>query len=184
MIQGSCFTLRHVRKDDLPQLLDLLNHPEAKGDYLPLDLILPGTLEQKFADEAVSKEKNETFLIVDEQGHIVGRVFHFKTVPYYNAREIGYGLFSSSVQRKGIMTEAVQLLVNYLFKTLLINRLEIHMHVDHIASEKVAIRCGFQKEGIARGAIFVRGQHADVALYALLRQEWQQQEKTAATLPA
>ena len=76
------------------------------------------------------------------------------------------------------MSEAVQLLSDYLFKTLLINRLAIHMHVDNVASEKVAINCGFRKEGVARGASFSRGKHVDIAMYALLREEWESLSKS------
>ncbi|MFZ6767909.1 GNAT family N-acetyltransferase [Undibacterium sp. Di26W] len=173
MIKGSCFYLRHVRKEDVATLLDLMNHPDGKGDFLPLDIMLPGTAEKKFDDESRSKEMSETFLIIDENEKIIGRVFHFKTVPYFNAREIGYGLFVKNLHGKGIMTEAVKLLTDYLFKTLLINRLEIHMSVGNIASEKVAINCGYIKEGIARGAIFCRGKYGDIAMYALLRNEWE-----------
>ena len=173
MIKGSCFSLRHVRKSEVSQLIDLINHPDAKGDFLSLELMLQGDVEKRLEDESHSKENRETFLIVDENDSIVGRVFHFKTIPYFNGREIGFGMFSQEFRGKGIMTEAVQLLSDYLFKTSLINRLAIHMHVDNIASEKVAMNCGFRKEGVARGASFSRGKHVDIAMYALLREEWE-----------
>lgn len=173
MIKGSCFSLRHVRKDDVSQLVELLNHPDSKGDYLSLELMLPGVAEKKYEEESRSKEFSETFLIVDQNDEILGRVFHFKTVPYFNAREIGYGLFARHLRGKGLMTEAVQLLTDYLFKTTLLNRLEIHMNTDNLASEKVAIHCGFTKDGIARGAVFSRDKHVDIAMYSLLRTDWE-----------
>jgi ribosomal-protein-alanine N-acetyltransferase len=173
MIQGSCFSLRHVKKSEVPQLVALINHPDAKGEFLSLELMLQGVVEKRMEDESLSKENCETFLIIDENESIIGRVFHFKTIPYFNGREIGYGMFSKELHGKGIMSEAVQLLTDYLFNTLLINRLAIHMHVNNIGSEKVAINCGYKKEGVARGASFSRGQHIDIAMYALLREEWE-----------
>jgi len=173
MMIGSCFKLRHVRKDDVETLIGLLNHPDTKGDYLSLELILPGVVEKLFDDEFLSKETRETFLIIDEHDAIIGRVFHFKSVPYFNAREIGYCMFSTAHRGKGIMQEAVHLITSYVFNTSLVNRLEIHMHVENIASEKVAIACGYFKEGVMRGAVFNRGKHIDVKLYALLRSEWE-----------
>lgn len=172
MIKGSCFSLRHVKKSEIPQVLALINHPDAKGEFLPLELMLQGVIEKRMEDESHSKENCETFLIIDESESIIGRIFHFKTIPYFNGREIGYGMFSNEVRGKGIMSEAVQLLTDYLFNTQLINRLAIHMHVNNIASEKVAINCGYTKEGVARGASFSRGKHVDIAMYALLREEW------------
>lgn len=174
MIKGSCFHLRHVKKDDVQRLLELNNRLELRGDYISMELMLPGTAEKKFEEESRSKDVRETFLIVDAEDTILGTIFHFKTVPYYNGREIGYTLFAQNLRGKGVMTEAVRLLTDYLFKTMLINRLEIHMNVANVASEKVAINCGYLKEGIARGASFSRGKHIDVAIYALLRHEWEQ----------
>ncbi len=46
------------------------------------------------------------------------------------------------------------------------------MDVRNPASKKVAIKLGLTKEGVARGANFVHGEHVDMAVYALLRQEW------------
>ena len=178
MIKGSCFSLRHVRKSEVQQYVALINHPDAKGDFLSLEMMLQGVIEKRFEDESHSKDNCETFLIVDENDLIIGRVFHFKTIPYFNAREIGFGIFSEEFRGKGIMSEAVQLLCDYLFKTSLINRLAIHMHVGNVASEKVAINCGFRKEGVARGAAFSRGKHADIAMYALLREEWEMLSKS------
>lgn len=174
MIRGSCFTLRHVQKEDLSTYLSLHNNLVARGDYLPLDLMLHGSAEKKIEEERFSKDLRETFLIIDDKNEIIGSVFHFKTVPYFNSREIGYGMYKEQARGKGVMTEAVKILASYLFKTLQINRLEIHTHIENHASEKVAIKCGFIKEGIARGAHFSRGQHVDIAMYALLRGEWEQ----------
>jgi ribosomal-protein-alanine N-acetyltransferase len=174
MIKGSCFHLRHLKKDELPKYTELLNHPDSKGDFNSLEVMLPGMVEQRFEEQSRSKEMVELFVIVDDVDSIIGRVLHFKSVPYFNSREIGYDLFSSESRGKGIMSEAVQLLSDYLFNTMLINRLDIHMNVNNIASEKVAIKCGFKLEGIARGAVFSRGKHSDLKMYALLRDEWEQ----------
>lgn len=43
------------------------------------------------------------------------------------------------------------------------------MDSRNLASERVAIKTGFTKEGVARGANFVRGKHIDMNVYALLR---------------
>lgn len=175
MLKGSCFYLRHPKKEEIPQLITLQNNLEARGDYLPNEIFLPGVLEQRYLDQYSSKEQYETFLIIAENETIIGRVFHFKTVPYFNSREIGYALFDKAYHGKGIMSEAVSMLTDYLFESTLLNRLEIHMNTDNIASEKVAIKCGYSKDGVAREAHFARGRHVDVAMYSLIRRDWQAQ---------
>ncbi len=173
MLRGSCFYLRHPKKEEIPQLIHLLNDLDARGPWLPTELMLPGQLEKRFEEQHSSKENMEYFLIIGDDEQILGRVFHFKTVPYFQSREIGYSLFSTAFHGKGIMSEAVALLTRYLFETTLLNRLEIHMEAGNTGSEKVAINNGFQFEGIARGAGYNRGRFVDVRMYALLRSEWE-----------
>jgi ribosomal-protein-alanine N-acetyltransferase len=108
------------------------------------------------------------FGVVEQQSNsVIGTIWHAKAVPYFNAREIGYTL-SNEYRGQGIGTEAVRLLVHHLFSSTLLNRLEIRMDTRNQASEKVAIKCGFQKEGVSRGANFVHGHHVDMNLCALL----------------
>jgi RimJ/RimL family protein N-acetyltransferase len=69
------------------------------------------------------------------------------------------------------MTEAVSLLVTYLFLTKKINRLQIVVPPLNAASRRVAEKCGFKLEGVMRGVYFLNGMHQDVEIYALLRNE-------------
>ncbi len=171
MIKGSSFVIRHVLLADLPALVALLNDPHLRGEYLPSAIHSPIELERKLRDDGMASEALTRYVIEDQSGKIIGTIWHSKAVPYFNAREIGYTLVNEC-RGKGIVTEAVNLLVRYLFNATLVNRLEIRMDTRNLASEKVAIKCGFQKEGVSRGANFVRGQHVDMNLYALLRNEF------------
>jgi len=171
MIRGSDFNIRHVQRTDLAELIPLLTSTEIRGEYLPSRLTSPTEIEKMFEKDGISNEKFERFLIVDFSDQLLGTIFHFKSVPYFNAREIGYIMFSSEFRNQGVATKAVKLVTRYLFDSYLINRLEIRMDTENLASEKVAIKSGFKKEGVARGANFVRGKNVDMNIYALLRDE-------------
>ena len=171
MLRGSDFIIRHVQRADLPELIPLLNDAEIRGEYLPSRMTSPTDIEKMFEKDGISNDTFERFLIVDHSNQLLGTIFHFKSVPYFNAREIGYTLFSSKHRNQGIASKAVLLLTRYLFDSFHINRLEIRMDTGNLASEKVAIKCGFKKEGVARGANFVRGKNVDMNIYAQLREE-------------
>jgi RimJ/RimL family protein N-acetyltransferase len=173
MIEGKFLNIRHVRKSDLDKLIPLLNNLSLRGDYSPLGMMSPHKIESNFEKDGMSTEERERLLIVDKQDQIIGMLWHFKSVPYFNSREIGYQVFPVDHRNKGYASEAVTLLAAYLFNTQMINRLEIRTDTRNTASEKVAIKCGFQKEGIAREAFFERGRHVDLFLYSLLRSEWE-----------
>lgn len=171
MIKGSNFVIRHIVHSDLPALVPLLNDPEVRGEYLPSAIHSPIDLEQKIKADGMVNDSLVRFVIVEQSSDtVIGTIWHSKAVPYFNAREIGYTL-SNEYRGRGIVTEAVRLLVRYLFNSTLVNRLEIRMDTRNQASEKVAMKCGFRKEGVSRGANFVRGHHVDMNLYALLRNE-------------
>jgi ribosomal-protein-alanine N-acetyltransferase len=171
MIKGSNFVLRHIVSSDLSALVPLLNDPDVRGESLPNAIQSPVELEKKIQTDGMANESLVRLVVVEQQSNsVIGTIWHAKAVPYFNAREIGYTL-SNEYRGRGIGTEAVRLLVRHLFSSTLVNRLEIRMDTRNQASEKVAIKCGFQKEGVSRGANFVHGHHVDMNLYALLRNE-------------
>ena len=69
------------------------------------------------------------------------------------------------------MTEALSLLTDYLFQSRKIHRVQLIIADGNVASETVAQKCGFTYEGTARQAMYQRGRHRDMKLYALLRDE-------------
>lgn len=69
------------------------------------------------------------------------------------------------------MTEAVNMMVRYLFETRRVNRIRLVIHTDNLASRRLAEKCGFRHEGTARGAWYHRGAHRDVEIYAILHDD-------------
>lgn len=95
-----------------------------------------------------------------------------KTVPYFEALELGYIIYDKQNYGQGYVSEALSLFVNYIFKVKLINRLEIRILPSNIASEKVAVKCGFSYEGLIRKAIFHHGQYQDLKQFSLLKEDY------------
>ena len=171
MLNNENIRIRHVEQRDLDDLTRISNDLDIRGEYLPCGLTSPQKTRLQFKENGLSTENRETLLVVDKDDKMLGKIWHFKSVPYFNAREIGYTLFDVEQRGKGIMSQAVELLTNYLFSSQQINRIEIRMDTNNLASEKVAIKCGFTKEGTSRGANYVRGRHVDMHIYAKLREE-------------
>ena len=67
------------------------------------------------------------------------------------------------------MSEAVQLLVDYLFDTKKEHRIHLVIVGENGASRRIAEKCGFVLEGTLRGAFFNHGRNQDVLMYSLLR---------------
>lgn len=173
MLKGKEISLRHVRASELDQLIELINNSELKGEYARSLLKSPASLKKEFELNSFSTENSEMFVIVNQENNILGVISHFLTSHYSSARELGFSVFTQENQKKGIATKAVNILTKYLFENYSINRIQICMPTEHKASEKVAIKCGYTKEGMLRGSIFVRGQFLNTYIYSILRSEYE-----------
>ncbi len=72
----------------------------------------------------------------------------------------------------GYMSEVVQTIIRYSFVSLSLNRLYAYHMLRNPASGRVLEKNGFKQEGILRQRVRKWGQFEDVALWAILRQEW------------
>lgn len=88
---------------------------------------------------------------------------------YWDAYELSYQLYDDAFAGQGYTTEAVTLLVDHLFATRKKHRIQLVIVPGNTASLRIAQRCGFVREGTARGAFFNQGRNEDVLLFSLLR---------------
>ena len=159
--------LRIVEKDDLPLVLEWINNPEFYGIYNPLQQTSRTELERKF-ENLPSEEK--TFFIEKKDGSKVGGISHYLAG---NQWEIGFTIVPTE-RRKGYCSEAAMIMVDYLFLSQNMQRIQAHTDVRNVASQKVLEHAGFRKEGVIRKHAFVRGEWRDWALYGILREEWKE----------
>jgi ribosomal-protein-alanine N-acetyltransferase len=82
--------------------------------------------------------------------------------------EIGY-FVDRDYQRKGIAAEAVRQLEKVGFERLDLQRIVILMDIRNFASERVAQKCGYEKEGIVKKIHRVGEDYFDCFLYAKTR---------------
>ena len=82
--------------------------------------------------------------------------------------EIGY-FIDKNYWGKGIATKAVKKLEKIGFSKLKLIRIEIIMDTRHPASEKVAIKCKYKKEGIMKKSCENSGRYYDTYLYAKVK---------------
>ncbi len=74
---------------------------------------------------------------------------------------------------RGYMSEVVQAVVRYGFEGLGLNRLYAYHMLRNPTSGRVLEKNGFKQEGLLRQRVQKWEQFEDVALWAILRQEWQ-----------
>ena len=95
------------------------------------------------------------------------------------AAELGYSL-SRRFWNRGIMTEAVSAITDFLFGEIGYHRLCIRNIRENPASGRVAEKCGYSLEGTEREAFPAKdGRFHDILSRSLLRDEWERQKAGA-----
>ena len=171
MLTGKTINLRPVRDTDLDKLYDFHIDIHNRGDFYPRGVMSQPGFQKHFQENGFWSKEEGTLILVDSADEIVGHIEFFKTVNYLDEYELSYQIYDSQQRGKGVMTEAVTLMVHYLFETKRMNRIRLVIHPDNAASRRLAEKCGFQHEGTARGAWYNNGCFHDVEIYAILHDD-------------
>jgi RimJ/RimL family protein N-acetyltransferase len=168
MLKGKSMKLRPVLDSDLDQLYAFHIDIDNRGDFFPRGVLAQPVFRKKFQETGFWSKDEGMLVIVSQNDEILGHIEFFKTVNYLDEYELSYQVYTPEHRGKGVATEAVNLLVRYLFEGKQVNRIRLVIHPENLASRRLAEKCGFRHEGTARGAWYHNGTHRDVEIYAIL----------------
>ena len=169
MLKGKRVNLRIIEKSDLPLLKEWYNDLKLAGNYERITQNTVGDIE-KWYDDALAKD-GQWFFIEKKNGTKVGHIA--QSLQPGGRVQIGYVVIPKE-QRKGYASDAVQVMVDYLFLSKSIVRIQAETDPDNKASNKILLKAGFKKEGAMRKAFLCRGEWRDVVLHSILREEWKE----------
>jgi RimJ/RimL family protein N-acetyltransferase len=155
-----------MEKEDLAFIKEWVNDRRFVGEYGPLTQETVGELEKEY-ERTISNE-GKWFFIEKKDGTKIGYVAHYLA---RRQHEIGYGVIPEE-RGKGYCTEAATIIVDYLFLTKNIMRIQADADAENMASRRVLEKVGFTHEGVLRKMFFVQGEWRDAVLYSILRDEW------------
>jgi RimJ/RimL family protein N-acetyltransferase len=109
-------------------------------------------------------DERRSFAVVDEQtGELLGSV----DVRLGEVGSIGYWM-APWARGRGVAMRALVLLSRWAIRERGVERLELTTHPDNIASQRVAEKAGFVREGVLRSHIRFREERRDSVLFSLL----------------
>jgi len=172
LLEGKDVRLRVMEKDDVSLLVECINNTDFYAEYGPITQVSKTEAEKQFENPTLLATITERvrFVIEKKDGTKIGFIAHYFVQPI-RLMEIGYVIIPSE-RRKGYGTEAVQIMVDYLFLSKDVVRIQALTDVRNKASQRVLEKTSFQKEGVLRKVGYVRGKWADACVYSILRQEW------------
>jgi RimJ/RimL family protein N-acetyltransferase len=128
---------------------------------------------QSLVQELAGRAHQPFWAVIDKaDGSAKGWLSLCDVYPMEAAIEIGSIWFSPAMQRTRVSTEAVSLLMTYVFDVLGYQRLVWRCFADNLLSRRAAERYGFVFEGHWRAGAIAKGVTRDVRWHAMLRSEW------------
>ena len=117
-------------------------------------------------------------IIDKESGKLVGTIGYMSLSEENASVEVGYSL-ARWLWGKGLMTEALRAVIDYTFDAMDINRIEAQHELTNPSSGRVMEKCGMVREGVLRQRLYNKGQYVDVALYAILKSDYDKMKERA-----
>lgn len=167
--------LRRVRPDDARALTERRNDPEV-AHYQDWATPFPVERATALVDELVTMDaptRGEWWMLtiadVDDSSVFGDLAVHLSDDGH--TAEIGYTLARSTWGR-GYAVEATTALVEYLFESVGVTRIEGRLHPDNIASAMVLERIGMLHEGHTRLSYWLGDDNSDDWLYGMIAPDW------------
>lgn len=181
---GSRFTsrleLRPFRRRDLDALVDAAGDslddlskwlPWAHAGYGRRDALV--FLRDSVSAWGEGRAFDFTIRYLDNPGFHVGNVSAWYTSRQSRVGEVGYWIRSSETSQ-GVATEATARVLAVAFDELALHRVVLRIAVGNRASERVAEKLGFTREGLLRQELQVNDVWMDHSIWGLLEGEYHQ----------
>lgn len=163
--------LRHPRPEDVVPFIEL----GRRSRRFCRGLASPLTDRAKF-DQWVARSDSDRF-----RGLVVCRTDDGQMVGVVNLSEIVGGIFRSAYMgyhvfapyaRQGYMTQAMPLVLAYVFETLRLHRVEANIQPTNTASLALVKRAGFLREGYSPRYLKISGRWRDHERWAITAEDW------------
>ena len=163
-------TLRPWRLEDAPAVFAACQDPLI-ARFVPIPQPYTAEDARAYIEHCVrgwQGEAERTFAIVDAiTGTVLGSIARLG--PFEHRATFGYWL-APDARGRGVATRALRLIVDWTLATTGIIRCDLYTDADNGASGRVALRAGFELEGVRRAWQLDRhGRPIDVTWYVLIR---------------
>lgn len=174
-LEGQRIRVRTPKKSDAESIYQNVGDLKLYRRTITIPRPYPPEEAKRFIRKAryyLRRGKRYAFVIAEKDSDkAIGVVDLFKVDHEHKNAELGYWL-GKKHRRKGIMSEAVMLMLNFGFKKLKLHRIHANVFEGNIASKGVLEKRGFSYEGLSRESKFKCGKFRNEWRFALLRRDF------------
>ena len=172
--EGRWVRIRRVEEADLDVIERWRLDSDALGGFNAPVLASRNRHRSQWAEDRFLSAEYSLFAVEALDGdRLVGKVGFSRDSAHYDHMVRTYSQIADPADRgRGYATEARVLLVNYLFLSTQLERIYSETEEGNAPARRSLEKCGMRFEGVLRHLVFDLGRWADMAVYAILREEW------------
>jgi diamine N-acetyltransferase len=171
MLKGKLVRLRAPERGDLPTFVRWFNDPETTQFLLrgpPMSL----EGEEQWYASLLTRNLDPVFCIETLDGKLIGNIGIMHLDWTDRRAEIGVMIGEKDHWSRGFGTEAITLLLRYMFEELNLERVSLFCDEANLRAQRCYQKCGFRPEGKFRHHRFRNGAYSDDVIMSILRSEW------------
>lgn len=177
ILKSNRFTLKKIEEQHLDEVFEIYSndHVFAYCGIIPKhNKEIVKNMIGHFERDYLKKSRIKWGIFAnDNPDHLLGIIEAFDFQQKVNMVTIGYFL-SEAHWGKGIATEAVNILLHFLFMDVNVNRIQAEVMPPNETSKKVLLKNGFTKEGTLRQATLWSGKGiVDLEIYGMLKEDYE-----------
>jgi RimJ/RimL family protein N-acetyltransferase len=180
MLRGERVNLGPIKREYIECFLKWFNDPELT-QYLTSYRPMTRMAEEEWIENLKNRGDTINFSIVipneDGSEKLIGNCGIHEINWKNRFGEIGIAIGEKEYQNKGYGTEAIELLLEYGFETVNLNRLELCTYAFNVRALKSYKKVGFIEEGRKRQHVWVNGKYHDEIIMGILAEEWRERKK-------
>jgi RimJ/RimL family protein N-acetyltransferase len=164
ILEDEVVRLRAFEESDAPAIVAACQDPE-----IPRWTAVPSPYTEADALAWLESDEEETFAIVDRTSdELLGSI----GVRFFDGgvADVGYWV-KREARGRGVATRALGLVSRWAFVEREVGRFQLRAEPDNVASQRVAEKAGFVREGVMRAALEIKGTRRDVVMYSLVPQD-------------
>lgn len=168
------FVIRSLVLDDIDMYYDL--------NFNPLDFEVarmtggPSSFDRQtvssYLVNCIHATDRYDFVIVNPKGNIIGEVVINEIDNEVLSANFRIAIFQRGAHGQGIEQWATEVIQDFAFRELKLNRLELEVFAFNTKGLHVYKKSGFIQEGVLREAHIDNGAYTDIILMSILRSDW------------
>jgi RimJ/RimL family protein N-acetyltransferase len=150
-----------------------IHNEVSSWSYLPYGPFANYAVFETWLEKVIIKEDALWYAILNKKTKTaLGISAYLRITPEHGVIEIGSIHFSPILRKTAAATEAIYLMMHYVFETLNYRRCEWKCNALNQVSCEAALRLGFTFEGVFRQHQILKNRNRDTAWFSMLDKEW------------